>query len=167
LIDTLSVGVDRIQRNFEPLERQVETWRKTQTADATAKLIFYSALIDGKLEAPRSLLPESIGCISSRNIRNSRPGPCGVYRTPSPAPSKARPGAAVQSNGQAGRLSRTTAELTGDLHFNLARRRRSRFLLHRPLPITARQKKSRKESSCSRNYSLCSRSARSPSLLLR
>jgi hypothetical protein len=29
LIDTLSVGVDRIQRNFEPLQRQVETWRQT------------------------------------------------------------------------------------------------------------------------------------------
>jgi len=51
-------GVDRIQRNFEPLQRQVETWRKTQITDATAKLIFYSAFIDGKLEAPRSLLPE-------------------------------------------------------------------------------------------------------------
>jgi hypothetical protein len=25
LVDTLSVGVDRIQRNFEPLQRQVET----------------------------------------------------------------------------------------------------------------------------------------------
>lgn len=42
LIDTLSVGVDRIQRNFEPLQRQVETWRKTQITDDTAKLIFYS-----------------------------------------------------------------------------------------------------------------------------
>jgi hypothetical protein len=39
LIDTLSVGVDRIQRNFEPLQRQVETWRKTQITDNTAKLI--------------------------------------------------------------------------------------------------------------------------------
>jgi hypothetical protein len=58
LIDTLSVGVDRIQRNFEPLQRQVETWRKTQITDETAKLIFYSTFIDGKLEAPRSLLPE-------------------------------------------------------------------------------------------------------------
>jgi hypothetical protein len=37
---------------------QVETWRKTQITDTTAKLIFYSAFIDGKLEAPRSLLPE-------------------------------------------------------------------------------------------------------------
>ncbi len=58
LVDTLSVGADRIQRNFEPLQRQVETWRKTQITDEAAKLIFYTAFIDGKLEAPRSLLPE-------------------------------------------------------------------------------------------------------------
>jgi hypothetical protein len=58
LIDTLSVGVDRIQRNFEPLQRQVELWRKTQITDDTARLILYSAFIDGKLEAPRSLLRE-------------------------------------------------------------------------------------------------------------
>jgi DNA polymerase III delta prime subunit len=58
LIDTLSVGVDRIQRNFDPLQRQVETWRQTQITDDTAKLILYSAFVDGELEAPRSLLPE-------------------------------------------------------------------------------------------------------------
>jgi hypothetical protein len=58
LVDTLSVGVDRIQRNFEPLQRQVELWRKAQITDDTAKLIFYSAFIDVKLEAPRTLLPE-------------------------------------------------------------------------------------------------------------
>ncbi len=58
LIDTLSVGVDRIQRNFEPLQRQVELWRKTQINDNTARLILYTAFIDGMLEAPRSLLPE-------------------------------------------------------------------------------------------------------------
>jgi len=50
--------VDRIQRNFEPLQHQIETWRKTQITDDTAKLILYSAFIDGKLEAPRSLLPD-------------------------------------------------------------------------------------------------------------
>ena len=58
LIDTLAVGVDRIQRNFEPMQRQVEGWRQTQITDERAKLIFYSAFVDGKLEAPRSLLPE-------------------------------------------------------------------------------------------------------------
>jgi hypothetical protein len=35
-------GVDRIQRNFEPMQRQVESWRQTQIANAHAKLIFYS-----------------------------------------------------------------------------------------------------------------------------
>ncbi len=58
LIDTLAVGVDRIQRNFEPLQRQVELWRKTQVSDERAKLIFYNAFIDGALDAPRTLLPE-------------------------------------------------------------------------------------------------------------
>ena len=58
LVDTLSVGVDRIQRNFEPMQRQVESWRQTQITDAQAKLIFYSAFVDGKLDAPKSLLPE-------------------------------------------------------------------------------------------------------------
>jgi hypothetical protein len=50
--------VDRIQRNFEPLQRQVERWRKTHITDETAKLILYSAFVDGKLDAPKSLLPD-------------------------------------------------------------------------------------------------------------
>ena len=58
LVDTLSVGVDRIQRNFEPMQRQVESWRQTQITDAQAKLIFYSAFVEGKLDAPKGLLPE-------------------------------------------------------------------------------------------------------------
>ena len=37
---------------------RLRLWRKTQITDDTARLIFYSAFIDGKLEAPRSLLPE-------------------------------------------------------------------------------------------------------------
>jgi hypothetical protein len=58
LVDTLSVGVDRIQRNFEPMQRQVESWRQTQITDAQAKLIVHSAFVDGRLDAPKSLLPD-------------------------------------------------------------------------------------------------------------
>jgi hypothetical protein len=58
LIDTLSVGVDRIHRNFAPMQHQVETWRQTQITDTQARLIIYAAFVDGKLDAPRSLLPE-------------------------------------------------------------------------------------------------------------
>ena len=39
LIDTLAVGVDRIQRNFEPMKRQVEHWRQAPITDERAKLI--------------------------------------------------------------------------------------------------------------------------------
>jgi hypothetical protein len=58
LIDTLAVGVDRIQRSFEPMQRQVEQWRQKQISDAQAKLILYAAFVDGELQAPRGLLPE-------------------------------------------------------------------------------------------------------------
>ena len=58
LIDTLSVGVDRIQRNFEPMRRQVESWLQTQITDEQAKLIFYSAFVEGKLDAPKGLLQD-------------------------------------------------------------------------------------------------------------
>ncbi len=58
LIDTLAVGVDRIQRNFEPMQRQIESWRQNQLTDSQAKLVLYSAFVDGNLDAPRSLLPE-------------------------------------------------------------------------------------------------------------
>lgn len=58
LIDTLAVGVDRIQRNFEPIAKQVEGWRQAQITDDRAKLILYEAFVEGKLEAPKGLLPE-------------------------------------------------------------------------------------------------------------
>src|SRR5579864_2506797 len=33
LAGVISLGVDRIQRNFEPMQRQVESWRKSQISD--------------------------------------------------------------------------------------------------------------------------------------
>ena len=59
LIDTLAVGVDRIQRNSEPLQRQVERWRQTQITDDRAKLILYEAFVEGELEAPKYLASSS------------------------------------------------------------------------------------------------------------
>jgi hypothetical protein len=53
LVDILSVGVDRMQRNFEPMRKQVEAWRARQLFDEAAKLIVYRALIEGELEVPK------------------------------------------------------------------------------------------------------------------
>jgi hypothetical protein len=39
LIDCISVGVDRMQRKFEPVRRQVEAWQKSELTDVTAKVV--------------------------------------------------------------------------------------------------------------------------------
>jgi len=55
LIDCIAVGVDRMQRNFEPMRKQVEAWQKCGLADVTAKVVIYDAFVEGKLEAPKHL----------------------------------------------------------------------------------------------------------------
>ncbi len=55
LRDSLSIGVDRMQRNFEPMRHQVEAWRTRQLSDEVAKLIIYRAFIEGDLEVPKHL----------------------------------------------------------------------------------------------------------------
>src|SRR6201998_2644472 len=55
LIDCISVGVDRMQRNFDPMRKQVEAWQKSELTDVTAKVVIYEAFIEGKLEAPKHL----------------------------------------------------------------------------------------------------------------
>lgn len=55
LIDCISVGVDRMQRNLDPMRKQVETWQKSELTDVTAKVVIYEAFVEGKLEAPKHL----------------------------------------------------------------------------------------------------------------
>ena len=55
LVDAISVGVDRMQRNFEPMRQQVESWRQTELSDVTAKMIIYQAFIESELDVSRHL----------------------------------------------------------------------------------------------------------------
>ncbi len=55
LIDCISVGVDRMQRNFDPMRKQVEAWQRSELTDVTAKVVIYEAFIEGRLEAPKHL----------------------------------------------------------------------------------------------------------------
>lgn len=55
LDDSLAIGVDRMQRNFEPLKRQIEEWQGRQLSTTVAKLIIYQAFIEDALEAPKHL----------------------------------------------------------------------------------------------------------------
>jgi hypothetical protein len=55
LVDILAVGVDRMQRNFEPMRKQVEAWKGTRLPDETAKLVIYKAFVEGELDIPKHL----------------------------------------------------------------------------------------------------------------
>jgi hypothetical protein len=57
LIDVISIGVDKIQRNFEPLKNQIAVWQERRLEDTAVKLLLYEAFVEGKLQAPKSLLP--------------------------------------------------------------------------------------------------------------
>ena len=88
LQDSISIGVDRMQRNFEPMRQQVEAWRARQLSDEAAKLVIYRAFIEGDLEVP-STWPESCTAATlALSMRSSRRGPCGACRTRSPRRSR-------------------------------------------------------------------------------
>ena len=55
LVDILAVGVDRMQRNFEPMRKQVEAWKGTRLPDGAAKLVIYRAFVQGELDVPKHL----------------------------------------------------------------------------------------------------------------
>lgn len=55
LVDAVSIGVDRMRRNFEPMQRQVQVWKGSRIQDETAKLVIYRAFVEGELEAPKHL----------------------------------------------------------------------------------------------------------------
>ena len=49
LRDDLAIGVDRMQRNFEPMQRQVAGWRESQLTDDQAKVIIYRAFVEDRI----------------------------------------------------------------------------------------------------------------------
>src|SRR5438552_9813568 len=55
LVDAVSIGVDRMQRSFEPMQRQVEEWKESRIEDEVAKLVIYRAFVEGDLEVPKHL----------------------------------------------------------------------------------------------------------------
>ena len=55
LVDMLSIGIDRVQRNFEPMKNQVEASKATRIPDEAAKLVIYRAFVEGELDVPKHL----------------------------------------------------------------------------------------------------------------
>jgi len=44
-----------MQRNFEPMRKQVEAWKATRIPNEAAKLIIYRAFVEGQLDVPKHL----------------------------------------------------------------------------------------------------------------
>ena len=70
LIDCVSVGVDRMQRNFEPMRKQVKARQRSESTDVTAKVVIYEAFVEGKLRHRNIWCARCTTCTSSRNTRN-------------------------------------------------------------------------------------------------
>ena len=64
--------MDRMQRNFEPMRKQVEAWQKSELTDVTAKVFIYEAFVEGKLEAPKHLARTFMICTSNRSMQEGR-----------------------------------------------------------------------------------------------
>lgn len=72
-IDCISVGVDRMQRNFEPMRTQVEAWQRSELTDVRRRVVILT-FVEGKLEAPKHLhVPFGVA------TRISRPGTLAVH----------------------------------------------------------------------------------------
>lgn len=63
LVDILSVAVDRMQRNFEPMRKQVEAWKGTRLSDESAKLVIYKAFVEGRVGRSQALGPTCPRCL--------------------------------------------------------------------------------------------------------
>jgi hypothetical protein len=74
LLDSISVGVDRMQRNFEPMRKQVE-------GVVTAHVIIYEAFIESELVVPKHLARLGHGDYF-RNLKNSSLGRFGAFQMP-------------------------------------------------------------------------------------
>jgi hypothetical protein len=55
ILNALSVGVDQMQRNFDPMVKAVDRWRESQLTDVSAKLLIYQAFIESELDVPKHL----------------------------------------------------------------------------------------------------------------
>lgn len=55
LVEAIELGVAQMQRNFDPMVKAVEIWRRTQLTDVRAKLTIYEAFIEGAAEFPKHL----------------------------------------------------------------------------------------------------------------
>lgn len=80
LQNAISIGVDEMQRNFDPMRKQVETWRQSQISDTAAKLTIYRAFISGTAKVRRRRRTDVNGTVGAEC-----PVPAALSRVAPPA----------------------------------------------------------------------------------
>jgi hypothetical protein len=53
--EVIAIGVDRAQRHFEPMQKQINVWREHELPDIEAKRVIYDAFIGRGIDAPQHL----------------------------------------------------------------------------------------------------------------
>jgi hypothetical protein len=74
----VSVGVDRMQRNFEPMRKQVEAWQRSELTDVTARWSSMSRSLKASWRFQSTWRALYTICTSSRGARTSNREPSGV-----------------------------------------------------------------------------------------
>jgi hypothetical protein len=59
LLDSVSIAVDRIQRQWPAITEEIDRWKNRTISDREAKEILYNAFIERKLKAPSKLIHEA------------------------------------------------------------------------------------------------------------
>ena len=54
-IDAVSIGVDRVQRHYQPMQSQLDVWRNHELPDIQAKELIYRAFIQDAVDVPKHL----------------------------------------------------------------------------------------------------------------
>ena len=108
LIDCISVGVDRMQRNFELMRRQIEAWQRSELTDVTAKVFIYEAFVEGRLEAPKHLARSVHDLYFEPKYEEFLPRTIWSSPTPSRRLSRNWSHSAVPGDGQTVRIPRSS-----------------------------------------------------------
>jgi hypothetical protein len=106
LIDCISVGVDRMQRNFDPMRKQVEACgRRVNSPRSRPRWSFRRRSSKPSWKLPNISPVRFTICILNRNTRNFVHGRSGVFRTRLLRRSNNWIPSAVQVNCKTGRVS--------------------------------------------------------------
>jgi hypothetical protein len=56
VVEAVALGIDRVQRKFQPIQHRVQVWKEHALPDIRAKEIIYDAFVSQTVDAPKHLM---------------------------------------------------------------------------------------------------------------